>query len=157
MFEICLYACSSAQQGGRGSWRLCYPPALQAAPSLLWPMHHCCLDTRLSLGTSKPLPWENCWNSLSLFNETAELLYFTPFFFFFIFRVTTVSFVGCLFSTLLSSDGSVTWIGCQYIIHSSGSTPCILAICMLVICGHRSKTDKSLVKLIIWQCNKWDC
>lgn len=85
----------------------------------------------------------------------ASLLY--TFFFCFLFRVTSVSFVGCLFSTLLSSDGSVTWIGCHYIIHSSGSTPCILAICMLVICGHGSKTDKNLVKLIIWQCNKCDC
>lgn len=58
MCEICLDVCSCAQQGGRGSWQLCYWPGLQAAPSLHWPIHHCCLDTRSSSGSSKPLRWE---------------------------------------------------------------------------------------------------
>lgn len=31
---------------------------LQAAPSLHWPIHHCCLDTRSSSGSSKSLRWE---------------------------------------------------------------------------------------------------
>lgn len=58
MCEICLDVCSCAQQGGRGSWQLCYWPGLQAAPSLHWPIHHCCLDTRSSSGSSKSLRWE---------------------------------------------------------------------------------------------------